>query len=148
MNFQRGAWKKNISIEMTGNINPIVYTDKKWCGFIVRQLLTNAIKYSPEGGNICIQVSIDINKHVNVTINDEGTGIQSHDLPRIFDKGFTGENGRIQHSATGMGLYLAKEISKKLHIRLNADSTLGKGTSILMVFSSANSVERIRRSIL
>lgn len=140
--------EKNISIDLTGHTASTVYTDKKWCGFVIRQLLTNAIKYSPKNGKIFIRIGLHENEFVIVTIKDEGPGIQTHDLPRIFDKGFTGENGRVQHSATGMGLYLAKEISKKLHIRLEVASAVGKGTSILMIFSSDNPFERMRRSLL
>ncbi|GAB6926312.1 two-component sensor histidine kinase BceS [Paenibacillus sp. JCM 10914] len=140
--------EKNISIEVTGDTASIVYTDKKWCGFVMRQLLTNAIKYSPTDGNVSIHIDLQETESVMVTIKDEGPGIQAHDLPRIFDKGFTGENGRVQHTATGMGLYLAKEISKKLHIRLEVASAVGEGTSILMIFSSNNPFERIRRSLV
>lgn len=147
---QLSTWcmEKNISIDLAGNTASTVYTDKKWCGFVMRQLLTNAIKYSPTDGNVCIHIGLHENEFVIVTIKDEGRGIQAYDLPRIFDKGFTGENGRVQHSATGMGLYLAKEISQKLHIRLEVDSAVGEGTSISMIFSSDNPFERIRRSLL
>ncbi|WP_164217469.1 sensor histidine kinase [Virgibacillus sp. YIM 98842] len=140
--------EKNISIDLTGNTSSTVYTDKKWCGFVIRQLLTNAIKYSPTDGNIFIHIGLHENEFVIVTIKDEGPGIQVHDLPRIFDKGFTGENGRIQHSSTGMGLYLAKKISKMLHIQLEVASTVGEGTTILMIFSGDNPFESIRRSLL
>lgn len=139
--------EKNIAIDLTGDTRS-TYTDKKWCGFVIRQLLTNAIKYSPIDGNIFINIGLYENELVMVKIRDEGPGIQAHDLPRIFDKGFTGEQGRIQHSATGMGLYLAKEVSKKLHIRLEVDSTPSEGTSIMMIFTSENPFERIRRSLL
>ncbi|KYG30497.1 sensor histidine kinase [Alkalihalobacillus trypoxylicola] len=140
--------EKNISIELTGNPSSTVYTDKKWCGFVMRQLLTNAIKYSPKDGNVFIHIDHNDSDSVIVTFKDEGAGIQAHDLPRIFDKGFTGENGRVQHSATGMGLYLAKEISKKLHIQLEVASAVGEGTSISMIFSNHNPLERIRRTLL
>lgn len=140
--------EKNISIDLTGNTASTVYTDKKWCGFVIRQLLTNAIKYSPTDGNIFIHIGLHENESVILTIKDEGPGIQAHDLPRIFDKGFTGENGRVQHSATGMGLYLAKKISVKLHIRLEVASVASEGTSIQMIFSSDNPFERMRRSLL
>jgi OmpR family two-component system bacitracin resistance sensor histidine kinase BceS len=140
--------EKNISIEMTGDTASTVYTDKKWCRFVVRQLLTNAIKYSPTNGNLVIHTHLYTNESVIVTIQDEGPGIQAHDLPRIFDRGFTGENGRVQNSATGMGLYLAKEISEKLHIRLEVASAVGNGTSISMIFTSDNPFEQLRRALL
>lgn len=138
--------ERNISIELTGNTAATVYTDKKWCGFMLRQILTNAIKYSPNGGNIFIDIRLHEDKFVSLTIKDEGLGIQTHDLPRIFDKGFTGENGRLHHSATGMGLYLAKEISKKLQIKLDVDSSVGEGTRFSVMFSHDNPFESIRRS--
>ncbi|MDT0121989.1 sensor histidine kinase [Paenibacillus sp. RRE4] len=140
--------EKNISIELTGNVPSTVYTDKKWCRFVLRQLLTNAIKYSPADGDISIDTAPHENGSVIVTIRDEGPGIQAHDLPRIFDKGFTGENGRIQNSATGMGLYLANEISKKLHVQLQVASTVGEGTSISMIFTRDNPFEQLRRTLL
>ncbi|MEI3611359.1 sensor histidine kinase [Pseudogracilibacillus sp. SO30301A] len=140
--------EKNLAVDITGNTASIVYTDKKWCGFVLRQLLTNAIKYSPTSGTIVINVGSDENKSVIVNIKDEGPGIQAHDLPRIFDRGFTGENGRVQNNATGIGLYLAQEISKKLHIQLDVSSVVGKGTSLVMIFTSTNSFEQIRQSLL
>lgn len=137
--------EKNIAIDLLGD-KRYTYTDNKWCGFVIRQLLTNAIKYSPIDGNIFINIGLYENELVMVKIKDEGPGIQAHDLPRIFDKGFTGEQGRIQRSSTGMGLYLAKEVSKKLNIQLEVDSVVGEGTSFSMIFTSENPFERIRRS--
>ncbi len=140
--------EKDLAIEVTGQSDMTVYTDKKWCGFVMRQLLTNAIKYSPSHGTITIHVDQDQAEFVFVTIKDQGPGIQAHDLPRIFDRGFTGENGRIQHTATGMGLYLAREISKKLHSQLDVSSVVGSGTSITITFAKANSFEQLRRTVL
>lgn len=140
--------EKDLAIEVTGQPLTTVYTDKKWCGFVMRQLLTNAIKYSPSHETITIHVDYDQSKLVVVTINDRGPGIQAHDLPRIFDRGFTGENGRIQHSATGMGLYLAQEISKKLRIQLHVSSIVGSGTSASVTFANVNSFEQLRRTVL
>lgn len=140
--------EKNISIDLTGSVLTTVYTDKKWCGFVLRQILTNAIKYSPMDGNVLIHIGSDNNEFVVISIKDEGPGIQAHDLPRIFDKGFTGEHGRVQHLATGMGLYIAKEISKKLHIRLEVASAVGDGTSISMIFANDNPFDSMRRTLI
>ncbi|MDQ0207300.1 sensor histidine kinase [Alkalicoccobacillus murimartini] len=140
--------EKNIAIDLTGNTSSTAFTDKKSGGFVMRQVLTNAIKYSPTNGIIVINVDSDSNQSTVVTIKDDGPGIQAHDLPRIFDRGFTGENGRVQHTATGMGLYLAKEISKKLHIQIDVSSTVGEGTSISLLFTRKNSFEQIRQSVL
>ncbi|MEK4564086.1 sensor histidine kinase [Alkalihalobacillus sp. FSL R5-0424] len=137
---------KDLAIQLTGNPSSNVYTDKKWCGFVIRQLLTNAIKYSPVGGTITIHTEQYDEQSVMVTIKDDGPGIKAHDLPRIFDRGYTGENGRVQHGATGMGLYLAREISKKLQFELNVASGLDEGTSVSMIFTKTHSFNQIRRS--
>ncbi|MEN0642665.1 sensor histidine kinase [Alkalicoccobacillus gibsonii] len=137
---------KNLSIQLTGDPASIVYTDKKWCGFVIRQLLTNAVKYSPVGGTMTIHTEQNDEQSVMVTMKDEGPGIKAHDLPRIFDRGYTGENGRVQHGATGMGLYLAQIISKKLQIELHVSSVLDEGTSVSMIFAQTNSFDQMRRS--
>lgn len=137
---------KNIAIQLTGVPSSIVHTDKKWCGFVIRQLLTNAVKYSPVGGTISIQTEQNDEQSVMVTIKDEGPGIKAHDLPRIFDRGFTGDNGRVQHGATGMGLYLARVISKKLQIQLHVSSVFNQSTSVSMIFPQINSFDQINRS--
>ncbi|QKS72687.1 sensor histidine kinase [Paenalkalicoccus suaedae] len=141
------CFEKDVAIHIEEQDEATAYTDKKWCGFVIRQLLTNAIKYSPTGGEITITSEYDPErKSTRVTISDQGPGIAAHDLPRIYDKGFTGENGRVQHAATGMGLYLAKEISDKLHVKLQADSAVGEGTSMSIRFPPDNQHELLRRS--
>ncbi|MFK3939242.1 sensor histidine kinase [Alkalihalobacillus sp. NPDC078783] len=137
---------KNLAIQLTGESSSSVYTDKKWCGFVIRQILTNAIKYSPVGGTITMHTEQSDEQSVIVKIKDAGPGIKAHDLPRIFDRGFTGENGRVQHGATGMGLYLAREISKKLQFQLHVSSGLDEGTSVSMIFAKTHSFDQIRRS--
>ncbi|MEY8750056.1 sensor histidine kinase [Alkalicoccobacillus gibsonii] len=137
---------KNIAIQLTGDPASIVHTDKKWCGFVIRQLLTNAVKYSPVGGTMTIHTEWKDEQSVMVTIKDEGPGIKAHDLPRIFDRGFTGDNGRVQHGATGMGLYLARVISKKLQIQLHVSSVCNESTSVSMIFPQINSFDQINRS--
>lgn len=81
--------EKNIAVEIEGDDVDVI-TDSKWCRFIIRQLLTNAVKYSPDGGVICIRTGRLLEGHAVLSIKDEGPGIPAHDLPRIFDKGFTG----------------------------------------------------------
>ncbi len=82
---------------------------------------------------------------VFLDVIDEGPGIQPHELPRIFDKGFTGENGRIQNAATGLGLYLAKTVADKLGITLKAQPGQKKGTVMRMIFVEPNAFEAVRR---
>jgi hypothetical protein len=101
-----------------------VLTDEKWLLFILEQLLSNAIKYTPKG-SITIQVLPD----GVISISDTGIGIAPEDLPRIFEKGFTGYNGRADKKATGLGLYLCKQTADKLGISLRAESELGKGST-------------------
>ncbi|MNI59590.1 Sensor histidine kinase GraS [compost metagenome] len=134
--------EKNIAVEFDGE-EVFVRTDRKWCRFIIRQLLTNAVKYSPEGGMILLSTTVRPDGHVRLTVKDEGPGIAPHDLPRIFDKGFTGGNGRLQNAATGLGLYLARTIAHKISIYLTVQS--GKaGTELEMTFPVSNAFETIR----
>lgn len=141
--------EKNMNVQIDSDVEvPIVVTDRKWCRFIIRQLMTNAIKYSPEEGTIRITLGRKSNGAVWLGIHDEGPGIQEHDLPRIFDKGFTGENGRIQNSATGIGLYLAQAVANKLSITLDVESTYGEGTAMYMTFLREDQTEAIRRTMV
>ena len=108
-----------------------VVTDEKWFCFVIEQLLSNAIKYTHEGGTI----TIGMNKEYSLLISDTGIGIAESDLPRIFDKGFTGFNGRADKSASGIGLYLCKRVCAELHIGISAQSAPGVGTTILLDLS-------------
>ena len=101
-----------------------VLTDEKWLVFILEQLLSNAIKYTREG-TVTIAVSGD---HV-LSVTDTGIGIASEDLPRIFEKGFTGYHGRADKKATGLGLYLCKQTADKLGIPISVRSEPGKGST-------------------
>ncbi|MFF2479900.1 sensor histidine kinase [Paenibacillus sp. NPDC058071] len=135
--------EKNIAVEFEGE-EAYVLTDRKWCRFIVRQLLTNAVKYSPEGSEIVLTTDVSPDGHVRITMRDEGPGMADHDLPRIFDKGFTGDNGRLQNAATGLGLYLAQTVASKIGIHLAVRSELHKGTEMDMIFTARNAFEDIQ----
>ena len=91
---------------------------------MIEQVLSNAIKYAP-GGHVTIRTEMDF-----LLIQDDGAGIACEDLPRIFERGFTGYNGRTDKRSTGIGLYLCKQICEKLGHTITADSELGKGTRI------------------
>ncbi len=101
-----------------------VVTDEKWLGFIIEQLLSNALKYTRQGG-IAIRLEEDA-----LHIADTGIGIAPEDLPRIFEKGYTGYNGRGEQKSTGIGLYLAKRAADKLKHSLSVQSTMGVGTTV------------------
>jgi two-component system, OmpR family, bacitracin resistance sensor histidine kinase BceS len=118
-----------------------VLTDGKWLGFMLRQLLTNAVKYS-EASDIVI-MSRETDGHVVLIIEDQGRGIDPKDLPRIFDKGFTSTLGRQEGAATGMGLYLTKQVAEPLLIGIRAESAPGKGTTFTLTFPRENDFVRL-----
>ena len=103
-----------------------VTTDEKWLVFVLEQILSNALKYTGEGS-----ISIYMEEEWLV-IEDTGIGICPEDLPRIFEKGFTGYNGRSDKKSTGIGLYLCKQIIEKLRCQIRVESKLGKGTRVLL----------------
>ena len=111
-----------------------VYTDVKWIAFILNQLILNAVKYRRDSGPR-IRISTEReSRSVLLTVEDNGLGIPPEELPRIFDKGFTGTNGRIRGQSTGMGLYLCRKLCGKLGIRIGAESAEGRGTRIMLEF--------------
>lgn len=103
-----------------------VLTDEKWLAFVVEQVLSNALKYTPDGG----EVWVGLETPATLCIRDNGIGIAPEDLPRIFQKGYTGYNGRSDKKASGLGLYLCRRICTNLGHRISAQSTLGQGTTI------------------
>ncbi|MEG0452062.1 MAG: sensor histidine kinase [Coprobacillus sp.] len=119
--------QKKIKLELD-LIDRKILTDEKWISFVIEQVLSNALKYTKEG-------SIHIyEKDCVLYIEDTGIGIKEEDLPRIFEKGFTGYNGRVDKKASGLGLYLCKRVIDNLGYQINATSTLGKGTIISIDF--------------
>lgn len=108
-----------------------VLSDKKWLSFILRQLLLNAVKYSPSGGEITISLN---SNNKSLSLHDKGIGIPLDDLERVFEKGFTGTNGRKNGSSTGMGLYLSKQMADKLGHRLSIASKEGSFTEASLTF--------------
>ncbi|WP_223701061.1 sensor histidine kinase [Sutcliffiella deserti] len=134
--------KKGIGFDVELS-SPYVLTDAKWLSFILRQLLTNAVKYSEEGSEITIQ-SFDEMNHTILTVADNGRGIDPRDVDRIFDKGFTSTSKHQDQHATGMGLYLAKKAALPLGIQLSVLSTIGRGTTFTLTFSKENSFLQIQ----
>lgn len=111
-----------------------VLTDSKWLRFILNQIITNSLKYTPENGEISISLT-DTRKETTLSIKDTGIGIPKVDLARVFEKGFTGNNGRqFNQNATGLGLYLANQLSQKLGHKLSIDSSVNKGTTVTITF--------------
>ncbi|ETT69303.1 sensor histidine kinase [Paenibacillus sp. FSL H8-0457] len=113
-----------------------VLSDAKWLGFIIRQLLTNAVKYS-SASDINIESDL-VAEHVRLIIRDAGRGIDPKDMPRIFDKGFTSTTSHQDRAATGMGLYLTKKVAEALMIRIQVESKPGVGTTFTLIFPKRN----------
>lgn len=110
-----------------------VYTDIKWTDFILTQLLVNASKYRSESPVLRI-VSQEEEQSVILSVEDNGIGISASDLPRVFEKGYTGVTGRSYAKSTGMGLYLCKMLCDKMGLGLSISSEQGKGTVIRIIF--------------
>lgn len=122
-NFAGEFISRKIGLEYDSVKYPVL-TDDKWLAFVLEQIISNALKYTKEG-TICIYMELS-----SLCISDTGIGIAEADLPRIFEKGFTGYNGRRDKRASGIGLYLCKRICDNLGHPISAQSTAGKGTTI------------------
>lgn len=109
-----------------------VLTDDKWLSFVIGQVMSNALKYTNEG-YVKLYAEEEENELI-LCISDTGIGIAPEDIPRIFDKGYTGFNGRSDKKASGLGLYLCKRICNNLGVDLKAESEIGKGTTVKIVF--------------
>lgn len=126
------CFERGIELELE-NLELDVVTDAKWLGFIVRQVLSNAVKYSFTGGRIMIFAT-----EQGLFVKDEGIGIAAEDLPRVFRKSYTGTVGRETSAATGMGLYLAKRAADSLHMTLHIESKVNNGTIVAILFTQQN----------
>lgn len=118
-----------------GNIDINVISDAKWIKFIINQIIINSIKYSKkENGYINIYLLEKDSNRFSLVIEDNGIGIPKSDINRVFDKGFTGENGRIYGKSTGIGLYLCKKLCTKLNLEINLKSEVNSGTTVIINF--------------
>lgn len=126
--FARIFISKGISVKIQVDESRKVVTDEKWMVFALKQLISNALKYTSKG-EICISFDND-----ELLIKDSGIGIAKEDLPRIFDRGYTGYNGRKDKKATGLGLYLTKQILDRLNHKIEIDSQIGVGTRVFIKF--------------
>ena len=121
----------------TKNIELTAYTDEKWLEFILNQIIINSIKYRKEN-NPEIIIKLEENKeNVRMTIKDNGIGIKQSEIDRIFDKGFTGTNGRDQKKSTGIGLYLCKRLCEELGMAIDAESVDNQYTKISITIPKA-----------
>lgn len=125
---------RNISLDYTP-LNISVVTDEKWLSFVFEQLISNALKYTPSGS-----ISVYADGESAMCIKDTGIGIASEDLPRVFEKGYTGCNGRADKKASGIGLYLCKKICTALGHGISITSAPGQGTLVRLDFNQNNTV--------
>lgn len=138
--LQSWCFQKGIGFDIELRTEAVL-SDAKWFSFIIRQLLTNAIKYSEES-DISIR-SFKKNEQICLEIKDQGTGIDARDLPRIFDKGFTSTRDHRNNAATGMGLYLAKQAADALKIEIEIKSVREKGSTFTLHFANENELLKI-----
>lgn len=119
------------------------FTDQKWISFILNQLVLNATKYKGDS-NACIKVETQEYAHgVRLLVSDNGIGIKEEELGRIYDKGFTGSNGRTHERSTGMGLYLCRKLCGRLGIDISARSREGAGTQIILEFPVSSYLSKL-----
>lgn len=127
--FSRAFINKGLRVDYAG-ISTKVITDSKWLLFVLEQLLSNAVKYTKQGS-----IRIYMADEENLVIEDSGIGIPKEDLPRLFEKGFTGFNGRGDKKSTGLGLYLCGRILDNLGHHIKIDSVAGQGTVVTINFA-------------
>lgn len=139
--FSRAFAVKKIKLDYC-NINELIVSDLKWLEFSIAQIISNSVKYSEENSTISIKLC-KLNPIIKdgvscytacLEISDNGVGILPEDLPRIFEKGFTGKNGRNISNSTGIGLYVCKKILDKLGHKISVISDYGKGTTVKIFF--------------
>jgi|LGVE01.1.fsa_nt_gb signal transduction histidine kinase len=117
---------KKITLNLE-EMNDWIVTDEKWLEFSIEQIISNALKYTNQGS---ISIYMDKDQEKNLIIEDTGVGIKKEDIERIFEKGFTGFNGRMDKKSSGIGLYLSEQVLRKLGHRISVTSELGKGTKV------------------
>jgi hypothetical protein len=123
--------QNNVAVTVE-DVEYSIYSDDKWLRFILDQLISNAVKYRADQPALHF-FAVKENDSIILSVEDNGIGIPQSDLPRIFEKGFTGQNGRMIRSSTGIGLYLCRRLCDKLGIGISASSE-GKGTAISLSF--------------
>ncbi|PCF82932.1 sensor histidine kinase [Staphylococcus delphini] len=130
------AMHKGIGFNVDISETTKVYTDKRWMRMVIRQIISNAIKYSEQADIDVFQTFED--NHVSLHIRDYGVGIAKHDMPRIFQRGFAAQNGAHVQSSSGMGLYLVKAVREALRFDIDVTSQIGEGTTVTIQFAKQN----------
>jgi len=134
---------KKIELEI-GNLDFKIFSDRKWVYYVIEQIINNACKYVDVNGKIEIKGQ-ETDECVVLFIKDNGIGIAAKDIDRIFDRGFTGENGRKKGKSTGMGLYICKKIADKLNFNIEVSSQVGKYTEFKIYFYKLSDYLRVTK---
>lgn len=127
----------NINIELD-KLDKNIYSDSKWVEFIINQIVINSIKYRNDNEPEVKIYTIDIKNGVQLVIEDNGIGIDDNEINRVFEKGFTGNNGRVNQKSTGIGLYLCKKLCDKLGLLINIESEKDISTKAIITFPKGN----------
>ncbi len=133
--------QNGIRVEME-NMNCTVYTDEKWAVFILGQLLQNAARYRGAEPVITLFAK-PLGRQTRLIVQDNGIGIPAHELPRVFERGFTGSNGRMRGGSTGIGLYLCRKLAVFLELELRMDSQEGVGTTVTLTFPAKENLTKL-----
>ena len=123
--------QNNMKVELT-NTDVSAYSDEKWLEFILNQIIINSIKYKKENNATIIIETTENKENVKLKIKDNGLGIKKSEIDRIFDKGFTGTNGRNQKKSTGIGLYLCKRLCEEIGMDMQAESIENEYTEMII----------------
>ena len=134
---KQGFILDNIDIEID-NIDKEIYSDSKWLEFILNQIIVNSIKYRKKHNSIIKIYTQEIKNGIELTVYDNGVGIPTDELSRVFNKSFTGNKGRLNYKSTGIGLYLCKKLCDKLGLGIALMSDKGKGTKVSIIFPVGN----------
>lgn len=129
--------EKRVKIQLE-DIEKKVYCDSKWIEFILQQIISNSVKYMDKDEKYIKIRCLEKDKNIILKILDNGIGISEKSIEKVFEKGYTGENGRKYNNSTGMGLYLCKKLCLKLGLGISIKSKLGVGTEVKIVFPINN----------
>ena len=133
--------QSGIRVE-TWDLEQTVYTDSKWAVFILGQLLQNAARYQGKEPVVILSAR-KLGTQVQLVLQDNGIGIPKHELPRVFERGYTGSNGRIRGGSTGMGLYLCRKLTESLEMDLRIASESGCGTTVTLTFPAKGNLTKM-----
>ena len=131
--------QNNMKVELK-DVNIKCYTDDKWLEFILNQIITNSIKYRNDNNAVIKITGIQNKENIILKIKDNGIGIKKSEIDRIFDKGFTGTNGRNQTKSTGIGLYLCKRLCEGIGMEIDANSKENEYTEIVIIIPRAKKI--------